>query len=292
MRYEGNIYRPPSEANSYILQCTIGCLHNACTFCGMYKDKRFRIRTLEEIEQDIVMAAQFYGSVEKVFLADGDAMAIKGADLIRIAHSLNNNFSNLRHVGIYAGPRSILNKTDGELRALKEAGITIAYLGVETGDEMLLKEINKGVTRSEMIEAGQKIVKSGIKLSVTVLLGLSGKKERSLAHARSTAEVCNAINPDFLGLLTLMVDPVTTIARRVQQGSFELLAPFEIMTEMKELIARLNVDHCELRSNHASNYLAIKASLPGDKDKALSQITEVLDHRAAHELRPEFLRGL
>ncbi len=292
MKYEGNIYRPPSEANSYILQCSIGCSHNACTFCGMYKYKRFRIRTLEEIEQDIVLAAQCYGSLEKVFLADGDAMAIKSADLIRIAHSLHNNFANLRHVGIYAGPRSILNKTGSELQALKEAGITIAYLGVETGDEVLLKEINKGVTCSEMIEAGQKIVKSGIKLSATVLLGLSGKKERSLAHARATAELCNAINPDFIAALTLMVEPGTPVARRVRQGDFELLTPLEIMTEMKELVANLNVDHCEFRSNHASNYLAIKASLPGDKDRVLSQINGILDHQAAHELRPEWLRGL
>jgi radical SAM superfamily enzyme YgiQ (UPF0313 family) len=292
MRYEGNVYRPPSEANSYILQCTIGCSHNACTFCGMYKDKRFRIRALEEIEQDIALAAQRYGRVEKVFLADGDAMAIECADLIRIAHGLNKSFSNLRHVGIYAGPGSILNKTDSELRALREAGITIAYLGVETGDELLLKEINKGVTCSEMVEAGQKIVKSGIKLSVTVLLGLSGKRERSLAHARATAEACNAINPDFIGALTLAVEPGTPIARRIRQGDFELLTPLEVVAEMRELIANLNVDHCEFRSNHASNYLIIKASLPGDKDRALAQINGILDQQATSELRPEFLRGL
>ena len=292
MRYEGDIYRPPSEAHSYILQCTIGCSHNACTFCGMYKDKRFRVRTLEEIREDITMAAQYYGSVEKVFLADGDAMAIECSDLIEIARYLYQNFPRLRHVGIYAGPRSILNKTAGELQALQEAGITMAYLGVETGDERLLKEINKGVTRSEMIEAGQKTVKSGIQLSVTVLLGLAGKKEYSLAHARATAEVCNAINPDYLAALTLMVVPDTVTARRVRQGDFELLTPLEIMDEMRELIANLDVENCEFRSNHASNYLPIKASLPRDKGKVLSLITDILNNQDTNGLRPEFVRGL
>jgi radical SAM superfamily enzyme YgiQ (UPF0313 family) len=258
----------------------------------MYKDKRYRVRALEEIKQDITMAAQHYGRVDKVFLADGDAMAMESADLIEIAHYLRQFFPHLIHVGIYAGPRSILNKTAGELQDLKEAGITIAYLGVETGDEQLLKEVKKGVTRGEMIEAGQKIMQSGIKLSVTVLLGLTGNKERSLAHARATAEVCNAINPDFISALTLMVVPGTAIAKRVRQGDFELFTPFEIMAEMKELIANLDVDHCEFRSNHASNYLVIKASLPGDKDKVLAYITDVLNSHDMRELRPEFLRGL
>jgi radical SAM superfamily enzyme YgiQ (UPF0313 family) len=258
----------------------------------MYKDKRFRMRTLEEIKQDIAMATQHYGRVDKVFLADGDAMAIESTDLIEIAHDLYQHFPRLTHVGIYAGPRSILNKTAGELQALKEAGITMAYLGVETGDEQLLKEINKGVTRSEMIEAGQKIMQSGIELSVTVLLGLTGNRERSLAHARATAEVCNAINPDFIGALTLMVVPGTSLAKSVRQGDFELLTPFEIMAELKELIANLDVDHCEFRSNHASNYLVIKASLPRDKDKVLEHITDVLNSQDTRELRPEFLRGL
>ncbi|NSW83063.1 MAG: radical SAM protein [Syntrophothermus sp.] len=292
MRYEGSIYRPPSEARSYILQCTVGCSHNGCTFCGMYKDKKYRVRSLEEIKADIRMAKLYYGDLEKVFLADGDALAMQTEELLEIINYLYRLFPGLYHVGIYAGPQSILQKTEEELQMLKQAGLTIAYLGIETGDERLLKEINKGVTYEEMVKAGQKIVRSGIKLSATVLLGLAGPGERSAEHAAATARICNEINPDFLAALTLMVVPGTVLHRRVQQGKFKLLDPFEILEEMRILIQGLEVDGCEFRSNHASNYLPIKGTLRRDKESILGLLDSILQKQDERFLRPEYMRGL
>jgi len=292
MRYEGSIYRPPSEARSYILQCTVGCSHNGCTFCGMYKDKKYRVRSLEEIKADIRMAKLYYGDLEKVFLADGDALAMQTEELLEIINYLYRLFPSLYHVGIYAGPQSVLQKTEEELQMLKQAGLTIAYLGIETGDERLLKEINKGVTYEEMVEAGQKIVRSGIKLSATVLLGLAGPGERSAEHAAATARICNEINPDFLAALTLMVVPGTVLHRRVQQGKFKLLDPFEILEEMRILIEGLEVDGCEFRSNHASNYLPIKGTLRRDKESILGLLDSILQKQDERFLRPEYMRGL
>lgn len=292
MRYEGNVYRPPSEARSYILQCTIGCSHNKCTFCGMYKDKKYRVRSLDEIKADIRMAKLYYGDLYKVFLADGDALAMDSGDLLQILKELYRQFPSLSHVGIYAGPGSILKKTDEELRALRAAGLTIAYLGVETGDERLLKEINKGVTGQEMVEAGRKVMRSGIKLSVTVLLGLAGKGERSQEHARETARICSEINPDFVAALTLMLVPGTVLHRRMMRGEFELPEPFEILQELKVLIENLEVDNCEFRSNHASNYLPIKGTLRRDREKIVALLDGVLRSQDNRFLRPDYLRGL
>ncbi|NLB17652.1 MAG: radical SAM protein, partial [Syntrophomonadaceae bacterium] len=194
MRYEGNIFRPPSEARSYMLQCTVGCSYNRCTFCAMYKDKKYRIRSLEEIKTDIQMAKRHYGDLRKVFLADGDALAMPCEDILEIIATLYQTFPSLEHVGIYAGPDSILDKEMSELTALKAAGLTIAYLGVETGDPQLLKDIRKGVAYDGMVAAGRKVIASGIDLSAIVLLGLGGQGERSLEHARNTAKICNDIN--------------------------------------------------------------------------------------------------
>ncbi|MCR4400588.1 MAG: radical SAM protein [Syntrophomonadaceae bacterium] len=293
MRYEGNIYRPPSEARSYILQCTVGCSHNRCTFCGMYKDKKYRVRSVEEIRADIRMARLYYGpDLLKVFLADGDALAMDTTDLLEILAELKRQFPYLRHVGIYAGPQSILGKEDGELLELKKAGLTIAYLGVETGDRELLADIRKGVSYEEMAAAGQKVVRSGIQLSVTVLLGLAGSGEPSLRHARETARICNDINPDFLSALTLMVVPGTVLHRRIQSGKFRLPEPFEILQEMEELVSHLEVDECEFRSNHASNYLPIKGRLQRDKAQMLALIGGILHQQDQRYLRPEYMRGL
>ncbi len=292
MRYEGSVYRPPSEARSYILQCTVGCSHNGCTFCGMYKDKKYRVRSLEEIKTDIRMAKLYYGDLEKVFLADGDALAMPTEDLVEIISYLYHLFPSLRHVGIYAGPGSILEKTEEELQLLRKTGLTIAYLGIETGDERLLQDINKGVTYGEMVEAGRKIVESGIKLSATVILGLAGPGERSLQHAAATARICNEINPHYLAALTLMVVPGTVLYRRLQQGKFKLLEPFEILQEMRVLVQGLEVDGCEFRSNHASNYLPIKGTLKRDKEAILKLLDGILESQDQRYLRPEYMRGL
>lgn len=292
MRYEGNIYRPPSEARSYILQCTVGCSHNRCTFCGMYKDKKYRVRFLEEIMTDIRMAKHYYGDLEKVFLADGDALAMDASDLLAILDELYKSFPSLKHVGIYASPDSILDKEMTELSALKAAGLTIAYLGVETGDEELLKEIKKGVNYEQMVEAGRKIRSAGILLSVTILLGLAGRTPKALDHAINTARICNDMNPDYIGALTLMLVPGTVLYRRTQKGEFELPGPFEILDELRIMIEHMEVQGTEFRSNHASNYLPIKGRLSEDKEKILALINEMIDKNDRKYLRPDYLRAL
>lgn len=292
MRYEGNIFRPPSEAGSYILQCTVGCSHNRCTFCAMYKDKKYHVRPLEEIKADIGMAKQYYHDAEKVFLADGDALAMETSDLLEILKDVYAAFNSLHHVGIYASPESILNKSLDDLKLLKEAGLTIAYLGVETGDPELLKQIRKGVTYEEMVEAGQKVRKAGILLSVTVLLGLAGRTPRAADHARNTAGILNEMNPDYVGALTLMLVPNTELYKKMQNGEFELPEPFEILDEMRILIQNMDVKECEFRSNHASNYLPIKGRFPQDKGAMLRLINGIIKNNDRKYLRPDYLRGL
>lgn len=292
MRYEGNIFRPPSEARSYILQCTVGCSHNRCTFCAMYKDKKFRVRSLEEIKTDIRMAKQYYGDLEKVFLADGDAIAMETNDLLEILEMLYQSFPSLKHVGVYASPDIVLNKDISELTALKAAGMTIAYLGVETGDEELLKDIRKGVTFYEMVEAGRRLRRAGIQLSVTVLLGLAGRTPKAVEHAKNTAKILNEMNPEYIGALTLMVVPRTELFRRMERGEFELPGPFEILDEMRIMIENLEVEGSEFRSNHASNYLPIKGRLPDDKQKILDIINDIIAKNDRSYLRPDYLRAL
>lgn len=292
MRYEGSVFRPPSEARSYILQCTVGCSHNRCTFCAMYKDKKYRVRSMAEIMADIHMAGQYYGDLYKVFLADGDALAMPTGDLLEILAALYQTFPSLQHVGIYASPDSILDKSMEDLHKLKEAGLTIAYLGVETGDSRLLEEIRKGVTYEEMVEAGRKIRQAGISLSVTILLGLAGRTPQAVEHARNTAKILNEINPDYVGALTLMLVPKTQMYRRAQRGEFELPNPFEILAELRMIIQDLDVQGTEFRSNHASNYLAIKGRLPEDKQKMLDLIDSVIDTKDRRYLRPDYMRGL
>jgi radical SAM superfamily enzyme YgiQ (UPF0313 family) len=292
MRYEGNIFRPPSEARSYILQCTVGCAHNRCTFCAAYKDKKYRIRPLQEIMTDIRMAGRYYGDLEKVFLADGDALAMDTSDLLEILKELHKTFPSLRHIGIYASADSILKKEISELIALKATGMTIAYLGVETGDPRLLKDIRKGVTYEEMVEAGKRVRQAGILLSVTVLLGLAGRTPQAVDHAVKTAEICNEMNPDYIGALTLMLVPRTELYRRAERKEFELPGPFEILDEMRIMIQHLEVEGTEFRSNHASNYLPIKGRLPEDKPKMLGLINDIISKNDRRYLRPDYLRAL
>jgi len=292
MRYEGNVFRPPSEGRSYILQCTVGCSHNRCTFCAMYIDKKYHVRKMEDIKEDIRMASKYYGDLEKVFLADGDALAMDSADLIEILEILYKTFPSLKHVGIYASPESILDKEMSELTALKAAGITIAYLGVETGDPELLKDIRKGADYDEMLEAGRKIRRAGIELSVTILLGLAGRTPKAVEHQKNTAKILNEMNPDYIGALTLMLVPGTQLYRQQQKGEFELPGPFEILDEMRILIENLEVQNTEFRSNHASNYLPIKGRLPEDKQKMLDLINDMIAKNDRKYLRPDYLRAL
>ena len=292
MRYEGNIFRPFSEANSYLLQCTIGCSHNQCTFCGMYKDKKYRVRQLSEIIEDIKMAKDHYGDLEKVFLCDGDAIALETDMLLTIIKKLYLTFPSLRHVGSYVGPQSTLSKSMEELQTLRAAGLTKAYIGVETGDDDLLKKIKKGVGYDQMLEAGRNLVEAGINLSAMVLLGLAGKGEASKRHALATAKICNEMKPQYLAALTVTPVPGTVLYRQVQAGDFELLDPFETLEEMKQIFENITVDNMKFVGTHASNYMSITGTLQKDKQKMIAAVDEVLKNRDERMLRPDHLRGL
>jgi len=275
MRYEGSLYRPPSEAYSLIIQATIGCSHNKCTFCSMYKDKQFRIRTLDEIIEDFKIGRERYSNIEKIFIADGDALSIKFQELKRILEFIKMTFPECKRVGIYGSPNAILNKTKQELKELNSLGLGIIYLGVESGSDKILKAINKGVNKDEMIQAGKRIVESGIELSITMISGIGGKGD-SLEHARESAKIINEISPHYVGLLTLIVEEDTPLYNDVQTGKFSLLTPKEVLLETKEMVENLYVENCVFRSNHASNYVSLKGTLGEDKDLILSQIEDGL----------------
>ena len=292
MRYEGNIFRPFSEANSYILQCTVGCSHNGCSFCGMYKDKRYRERDIAEIREDIRMARDRYGDIEKVFLCDGDPIAMPTATLLAILAELRDAFPSLRHVGAYVGPAGILKKSAGELSELRSAGLAKAYLGVETGDDRLLAEVNKGVNAGEMREAGRRVIDAGMNLSSMILLGLAGRGPRSAEHARATAEITNEMRPHYLAALTVTPVPGTALYSRMRRGEFELPGPFEILEEMRILFEHLAVEGMKFVGIHASNYLPVNGTLMRDRDRILSEIDSVLTTGDVSALRREEERGL
>ncbi|VUT24214.1 MAG: coproporphyrinogen III oxidase [Candidatus Methanolliviera sp. GoM_oil] len=292
MPYEGMIFRPPSEARSLIIQTTVGCSWNKCTFCAMYCGKKFRIKSYNEIFDDVISAKMIYGEPHRVFLADGDALAIDTASLLKILDMLYETFPNLERVSSYASPLSILEKSADDLIELREAGLKMVYLGVETGDDQLLRTVAKGVSAEEMLEAGKKVVRSKIKLSVTILLGLSGR-ERSEVHARETAKILSEMDPDYIGALTLMVIPGTPMYNRVSEGKMTLLRPKESILECKNMVKDLKVKHtCVFRSNHASNYLPIGGTLPWDKEALIKTMEDVLKNDRKDLLRPEDMRAL
>jgi len=271
MRYEGIIYRPPSEAYSLIVQVTIGCSHNGCSFCNMYKEKKFRVRDLKDIMLDLDQAKLDYGIVKKVFLADGDALVLETDKLKLILAKIRELFPECERVGVYATPNDILRKSLLELRELKDFGIGIVYLGVESGSEEILKSINKGVTAENLIMAGHRVKESGIRLSTTLISGIGGIG-RTKEHAMESAKLISDIDPDYVGFLTLMLASGTPIYEDVQAGKFKLLSPEEIMQETSEFLKNVEVTNCIFRSNHASNYVSLSGTLPRDKNQLLRDI--------------------
>ena len=291
MFYEGMIYRPPSEANSVILQITVGCRHNTCTFCTMYKDKTFRVKSRSEIMEIIDIAQDQVPRADRIFLADGDAITVETDLLLEILDKLYAKFPRLEKVGIYGGPKDILAKTPEELAAIKKAGVTMLYLGVESGSADILRAVGKGVSPEQMIAAGKKLRESGIPLSCTIIVGLGGTA-RTSEHALETAKIISAIDPEYLGALTLMVHPSAAISKEIKKGTFQLLDPMACMVEIRELVQNLNVTNCVFRSNHASNYLPLRATLPADRDDLLAALDSIIDNQAHTRLRPESWRGL
>jgi len=292
MYNEQVIVRPPSEANSFLLPVTLGCSHNKCTFCGTFTGIKFRIRPLEDIKQDIDKVAEHYSwSMRRVFLENGDALICPQRRLVEVLKYLNQKFPRLEKIGTYASPQSALIKSANELKELNQLGLKIAYLGVETGDEELLKKINKGASYDEIVEAGRKIKQAGITLSVTVILGLGGI-EGSKKHALGTARILTDLDPDFAGALTLMLVPGTPLHKEWEDGKFTIISPFQSLEELKLMIESSSFTNCFFTANHASNYLPIKARLPEQKAEMLKLITEVLTSKDMSRLRPEFIRAL
>ena len=290
MDYEGFIIRPPSEAYSLLLQVTVGCSHNKCTFCGTYRQKKFKIKPLEQIKKDLREASS-YEDVSRVFLCDGDALIIPQPRLEEILKLVNDNIPDISRIGTYANAKSILRKSVDELKTLRSLGLKIIYLGVETGNAELLKKINKGVTYEQMVTAARRVKEAGIILSVTVILGLGGT-EKSIEHARDTAKILTDIDPDFAGALTLMFVPETELYEDYLAGRFVLPDKFGFIRELYLMIAESNFTNCYFTSNHASNYLSVKAYLPREKEKILKMISSVIKEEDLSRIRPEYLRGL
>lgn len=289
MHYEGVIIRPPSEAESVLLQVTVGCSHNKCTFCGTYKGERFRIKDEAVIDADIHYAARNLYFLRRVFLIDGDALILPQPKLVWILRRIREKMPWIQRVGLYGNAKSILRKSVVQLEELRELGLGIVYLGLESGDQKVLEDTKKGVNPQRMIEAAQRVKDAGIKLSVTALLGIAGR-ERSLEHARATGEVLSEMDPNYVGVLTLMVLPNTEIGAKVREGSFEVPGQTELLLELREMLFHTHMSRGIFLSNHASNYLPLKVKMPTDKLKAIEKIDGALKGKVA--LKPEWLRGL
>lgn len=290
MRYEGKIYRPPSEADAYILQATIGCSWNKCTYCDMYRDKQFTVRSMEEVLADIKLAAATYGDeVQKVFVADGDALILDMASWRTILAACNDAFPSLRRVSCYAMASNILEKSEAEMTELRTLGLTQLYIGPESGDDPTLKRIAKGSTAQDHVEAAQRAHAAGMKTSVIFLLGAGGI-ERSQEHALASAELATAMNPRFLSALTLTVVPGTPIARAEEKGLFTMPDIPTTLRELRTFAANANPTDSIFRTNHASNRLPIAGRLPRDRDEIVAAIDGALNGDVP--LRPDWQRGL
>lgn len=290
MRYEGDIYRPPSEAYSLLVQVTIGCTHNACTFCKMFKNKKFRVRPLEEVLEDLAWARKRYSRVERMFLCDGDALALSNRRLMPILEYIKDNFPECERVTIYGRANDVNKKTEEEMKELFDAGITMVYIGAESGSDKVLKDVNKGVTRQELIDAVRKIEDCGMEASVTFISGLAGKDGWE-DHAIQTGTMITEMNPSYVGLLTLIVEPNVPMFDDIQSGKLKLLSPEEVMAETLLMLEHTNVDKkCVLRSNHASNYVSLRGDLPQDKEKMMNQLRAAMNN---HDMfKHEMFRAL
>ena len=288
MRYKGKVYRPPSEAYSLIVQVTYGCSHNRCAFCDMYDDKHFSMRPMEEIFEDFRMARQAYRRVERVFLADGDALMRRTSDLVEILDLIYGLFPECERVTSYASPGSLHAKSEEELRLLRQKGLSMLYMGLESGCDAVLSKMTKGHTVASIVAAGQKARRCGFALSVTAISGL-GSKELLREHAIGTAEALSAMNPEYIGLLTLMVERGTPLEQWVREGSFTVLGPGDILRETELFLQHIDSPGSVFRMNHASNYLTLKGTLNEDREALLERVRRGLE---GYGLRSESMRAL
>ena len=276
LHYSGAVYRPPSEAHSLIIQVTVGCSHNKCAFCNMYKAKQFAITPEEQVLSDLRWAREQYAHVERFFLADGDALILPSERLLGILRTIRELFPECRRISTYASPTSILKKTPEELSALRAAGLEFAYLGLESGNDALLEKISKGVTAAQQIEAGQKLKSAGFTLSVTAINGLAGSNGDWQAHAKDTAAALNAMRPDFIALLTLRIYTGTPMAEWIERGELVMPTPMELIRESKLFLEHIDCPGAVFRSNHASNYLALAGTLNEDRARLIRQCEDAL----------------
>ena len=289
MKYEGIVYRPPSEAYSLIVQVTIGCSQNHCAFCSMYKTKQFRIRSTDEIIDDFMEAREMYPKIEKIFLADGDALICPVQDLEMILKLIRKKFPECRQVTCYASPKSILLKKTDELKRLCQLGLSMVYMGLESGSDKVLEYMKKGADSKEMIKAAEKIHNAGIRLSVTAISGLGGKKWWK-EHAVETGKVLSEMKPEYAGLLTLMIEEGVPLEQEIKSGRFQLMNPYEILIETREMLEHMDCSGCIFRSNHASNYISLRGTLNKDKEKLIKQLDQAVSGSA--HLKSEWMRML
>lgn len=289
MNFEGNIIRPPAEHNSILLEAAVGCSHNSCSFCGLYKGERFRIKSIETIRSDLDYAGRVFPHKKRLFLCGGDALIIPQARLVEILQEIKKRAPQVVRVGLYGSAKSLKRKSVEELKELKSLGLGIVYFGLESGDDVTLERACKGVDRQEQVAEARKVREAGMKLSVTVLLGLGGR-ERSLIHAEETGRALSEISPNYIGALSLMVAPEVPIYNEIMEGRFELISPEEMLAELKVMLEHTNIECGVFSANHASNYLPLQIRLPGGKDEAIEMIEEALAGKTA--LRPEWMRGI
>jgi radical SAM superfamily enzyme YgiQ (UPF0313 family) len=289
VNYEGNIIRPPSEAHSIILQVTVGCSHNKCTFCGAYKGKRFRIKETAALQKDIEFAERYCRKQHRVFLADGDALVIPAERMVDIFSSIRQNLPWVKRISLYGNAKSILLKSVNELKELKKLGLDRIYMGLESGHDPTLKRIRKGATTAHMIEAAEMVRDTGLFLSVTVLLGVAGIHESEI-HARDTGLLLTRMKPNQIAALTLMLLENTPLYTDAASGTFLLPGQKILLNELKIIVKNINLERAQFQANHASNYLPLSGRLPKDKELILQSIDEALAGR--QHLRQEYQRAL
>ncbi|MCK4532666.1 radical SAM protein [bacterium] len=289
--YQGVVIRPPSEANSLIFQITLGCSDNHCIFCPAYKDKKFKIKDLEEIEREIKYAARVYPLTRRIFFADGDALVVEQRKLVHIFELVQDNFPKLTKIGIYGSIKSLEDKSVSDLSELKKNKLGIIYLGFETGDEEVYRRVKKYGSPAGNVETCIKIKEAGIKVNVTVILGLGGK-ELSVQHSANTAKILNLAQPQQIAALTLMVVPETPLYQMIKKGKFKQLEQFDFLEELRLLVEKLDDFKCLFFSNHASNYYSISARFPKDKHRILKELDWVIENKQEDVLTPDCLRGL
>jgi radical SAM superfamily enzyme YgiQ (UPF0313 family) len=293
MEYDFPLFRPPSEARSLIFQVTLGCSWNRCRFCASYRTKEFQVRPFEEVEREIVEMSEAWPDARKVFLADGDPMAAPTGYLVKVLDLINQRFPSLERISTYAGPTNLMAKTPEELRMLKERKLDLLYLGIETGNDELLRRVGKGATAEQIVEGSRKALRAGLRMSAFIILGLGGV-DGSRAHAKDSARVVNDIGPQFLATLTLMVGPdPRAYEEKVMGGGFKLIDREQSLRELRWFVEDLELAACKFGTEHASNYLPITGmTLPGDKGEILRRIDRALVDASPDMLRPEWMRGL